>query len=184
MAIRTFLAIPVELTKHAFQVIQQSAALDEQLKLQWVRFNQFHITIHFFGDLDLKTIEYIVSGLAHLNHKIDSFDLRLSHFDTFGNPANILWVGLEPELLLRELYQQISIALQEVGIGLPPKFKPHLTLGRVPTHNKASLPNCKDLLLPNLPRIQARELVLYRSELHPSGHVYTPISKIDFNASE
>jgi 2'-5' RNA ligase len=92
-------------------------------------------------------------------------------FPERGQPR-VLWVGLEmpPEALaLQEACERIAL-----GAGFPPErraFKPHLTLGRWKDGGRRPvLPAAADLGGGAVDR-----LVLFRSELKPSGAVYTPL---------
>lgn len=91
----------------------------------------------------------------------------------------MLWAGIEPAQLLRELKARIDEAL--LAAGAPPdeerKFSPHLTLARFkqPPDRDLNfwLQNNHALTSPSW---QAREYTLYASELAPRGATHTAIA--------
>jgi 2'-5' RNA ligase len=92
-------------------------------------------------------------------------------FPERGRPR-VLWVGLEmpaEALALQDACERIA-----VGAGFPPErraFKPHLTLGRWKDGGRRPLlPATADLGGGAVHR-----LVLFRSDLKPSGAVYTAL---------
>ena len=65
-----------------------------------------------------------------------------------------------------------------VSAGLPAerrRFRAHLTLGRV---RNRSFPSVGDEPAPDCPAFPVEEIVLFQSELLPSGAVYTPLECI------
>jgi 2'-5' RNA ligase len=99
---------------------------------RWVRDRQFHLTLHFFGNVDGPTARVIGEALHGV--RADPFELALrgvGHFPPRGEPR-VLWAGVEESEGLAELHRQIQRVLRRVG--LPPeerKFFAHVTLARL-----------------------------------------------------
>ena len=89
----------------------------------------------------------------------------------------MLWVGLAPlPDELRRLHSNIEAELEGAGFAREAKrFAPHLTIGRVRDPFKAK-PSVENLLAAGFAAetFRASEVIVMRSELHPSGSIYTP----------
>jgi 2'-5' RNA ligase len=142
--------------------------------IRWVREDSLHLTFRFFGLTERARLDGMRAPLAAAARACAPFPMALRGVGTFperGQPR-VLWVGLEmpPEALaLQEACERIAL-----GAGFPPErraFKPHLTLGRWKDGGRRPvLPAAADLGGGAVDR-----LVLFRSELKPSGAVYTPL---------
>jgi RNA 2',3'-cyclic 3'-phosphodiesterase len=112
---------------------QQLAALCNGLPgARWVRDRQFHLTLHFFGNVEGPTARTIAEALHGV--RADPFELALAgvgHFPPRGEPR-VLWAGVEESEGLLELHRQVQRVLKRAG--LPPeerKFQAHITLARL-----------------------------------------------------
>jgi len=88
-----------------------------------------------------------------------------------------LWVGVSdvPEQL-RRLYTNIEDELARQGFQRETrKFSPHLTIGRIRApHNAAQVAEALIKSGFSSERFVATEVVLMRSDLRPTGSIYTP----------
>ena len=108
-----------------------------------------------------------------------SFEAEFSGLGVFPNPKrpSVLWVGVDRgKRYLRELHQEVMASL--LPLGYKPErqpFHPHLTLARIKSmrgtaglrdvieaHRRAECGSCP-----------ITRVVLFRSELHKAGPVYT-----------
>lgn len=148
------------------------AHVDEGIR--WVREDSLHLTLRFLGRTDPATLESLREPLAAAARACPPLTMRVRGVGTFperGRPR-VLWVGLD--------MPRAAFALQEacetmaVAAGFAPEtrsFQPHLTLGRWKEGGRrAALPEDVDLGSGIVDR-----LVLFRSDLRPSGAVYTPL---------
>jgi 2'-5' RNA ligase len=101
-------------------------------------------------------------------------------FPTPHRPS-VLWVGVSDEpAVMADLHRRLDEGLAEIGVERESKgFHSHLTLGRVnrprplPALAKRA-PAYEDHVFGS---IEVREIMLMRSELTPSGPIYTPVSR-------
>jgi 2'-5' RNA ligase len=141
--------------------------------LRWVREEALHLTLRFLGWTDPATVDGLRAPLAAAAAACPKFAMRLRGLGTFpeGGRPRVLWVGLEvpkEALVLQEACERIAV---EAGFApeLRP-FRPHLTLGRWKDRgSRPALPPA------DLGEGTVFRLVLFRSDLHPAGAVYTPI---------
>jgi 2'-5' RNA ligase len=95
----------------------------------------------------------------------------LGLFPERGRPR-VLWLGLDLPAPAARL--QAACETAAVAAGLEPEtraFHPHLTLGR--WRDGKPRPALPDV---DLGKAQVRELILFRSDIRPSGSVYAPLA--------
>jgi len=99
---------------------------------RWVRDRQFHLTLHFFGNVEGPQARAIAEALHGVRG--DPFELSLCGVGVFPprGPPRVLWAGVEPCEEITDLHRQVERVVRR--IGLPPeerKFAPHITLARL-----------------------------------------------------
>jgi RNA 2',3'-cyclic 3'-phosphodiesterase len=177
--IRSFLAIeiPEALKQVIFSFIEDLRQVPSKVK--WVSAHQIHLTLKFFGSIAPEMVAKISQALVGVVSDYPQFDLVLKGIGAFPNlfRPRVIWAGLGGDTeKLRGFYQAIEQAL--IPLGIPQEERPfhaHLTLGR----NKMNQVN-ESLyrLLSNWPEkespsFRVEEVVLFQSDLKPSGPVYT-----------
>lgn len=188
MKLRLFIAINLPSSlRCTLQSIQQD--LREKLRgisIGWTRIEGIHLTLKFLGDVEESRIDGIGQRLAEVASVWNSMQLELRAIGMFPGVKRprILWCGIDGEL---ERVSQLQAALEErlETIGFPREsrpFKPHLTLGRFHRHAgmsaqsveviKLTVSECAALCVD---RFTADSISLIKSELHPSGGIYTPL---------
>ncbi len=183
---RTFVGIPLPPTYKEImrKTISKITSLNPPT-IRWVRPENFHLTLHFIGeipDTQVKDIEKVL-GEVHCN----SFTFCAGGGGVFPSlrRPRVLWVGCrEGATSLQQLFKMVGNVLVSSGAleNVPLKFSPHLTLGRI----KASAPaqKWKDILGVindfSWPQISIGSFVLWKSTLTPRGPIYTPIKEFSF----
>jgi 2'-5' RNA ligase len=177
--IRSFLAIelPEALKEVILGYIQVLRQVPSQIK--WVSAHQNHLTLKFFGSIAPETVGRISQALVKVVSDNPQFDLALKGIGAFPNlfRPRVIWTGLGGDTeKLRGFFQTIDQALVPLGIPQEERpFHPHLTLGRNKI-NQVNEPLYR--LLSNWPEkespsFRVEEVVLFQSDLKPSGPVYT-----------
>jgi 2'-5' RNA ligase len=172
-AIRAFLAleIPEESRRGIASLGEAISAL-----LPGARFvapEAVHLTLRFLGDSPPEALEELARGLEPLAARCPPTTAPVTGLGTFpprGAPR-VLWLGLDLPPAVREL--QKGAERVAVRAGFAPErraFVPHLTLAR--WREPSSAPR---LPPPDLPPVRLERLVLFRSDLRPSGAVHTAL---------
>jgi 2'-5' RNA ligase len=150
---------------------------------RWVRPEGIHLTLRFLGEVEPALDAECRQAWADAVVGISPFDLRLGRLGRFpgGGKPRVLWVGLEEpggEGQLAGLAARVENSARECGF--PPEkrpFRPHLTLARAA---RGARPHWADGI-----RIETGEpfsvgsLVLFRSQLNPSGARYTALERFE-----
>lgn len=99
---------------------------------RWVGERQFHVTLHFAGEVEGPQARLLTEGLAGV--RADPFELALAgvgHFPPRGEPR-VLWAGVERSEGLDELHRRIQSCLRRLGLPMEARrFSPHVTLARL-----------------------------------------------------
>ena len=178
--IRAFFAIELP-----GNVKDEIGRLQESLKktgadVKWVRPQGVHLTLKFLGQVAEEVIDPLAEAVSRTVASFPALELQLSQAGVFPGQKRprVAWVGLDGDLAgLASLQKAVEERAAEFGFAMEKRpFNPHLTLGRVRSgRNKNLLLAALEGLEPNPLRLVAREVILFKSDLKPSGAVYTPL---------
>ena len=184
--IRSFLAIEIPVT-----VLEKIEKIQEDLKssradVRWVNPGKIHLTLKFFGNIEESKVESIVESIGGPVHTTSPFSLQakgLGAFPHFRNPR-VVWLGLvDRQQILIPLQKQLEDQLEKIGFQREDRpFQPHLTLGRT-TSSRG-----RDELVGRMEKYREEEfgefqvegVTLFKSELNPSGPIYTRLKELKF----
>ena len=179
--IRAFVAIPLNaaIISCLEKVYRELKSLPVDVK--WVRPESIHLTLKFLGDVAMERTEVIGQALERALHGFNPWMVevrRLGTFPAMRNPR-VVWVGMDDATgQIITLQERVEEELAAVGFEKEQrKFSPHLTLGRVRSpRGKTELVNYLiDERERELGELQVRRVVLFKSELKPTGAVYTEL---------
>lgn len=152
---------------------------------RWVDPRVMHVTLAFLGwqpAVARPTIERAVEAAAAA---APTLTLSLDRLGSFGGRRSlrVLWLGVKdaPAGALAAVRAGVVAALQEGGIGVETEpFRAHITLARARRDATASQSEAVYQALgsrsaPRVQRHQCAEITLMRSDLRPTGAVYTPL---------
>lgn len=179
--IRTFIA--VELPEKIISSISrvQENVRSYGFKIRWVRPENIHITLKFLGNVKKADIEKVGEAIFESVKEYSAITLRAKGIGTFPGikRPRVIWVGISGQLdLLVGLHKTLDEKLEAIGFPRENRsFKGHLTLGRV----KAKIdPKRFGDALDELAGFEsesfvADRIILFKSELKPTGAVYTKL---------
>ncbi len=181
-SIRCFIAIEVpDCIQQVFEETQ-NALKSSISKASWTRFGNFHLTLKFLGDVKQDRISEICDTIENVSKKHETFTLDFGGIGAFPNMLRprVLWIGLSHgKADTTELARAINSELAHLGFKYDSRFHPHVTLTRLRKH--VNLERLKSLFQKYQTLQDALmtvdEVTLVKSDLHPSGAVYTPIKK-------
>lgn len=185
--VRTFLAI-----NPSAEVLERIEDFQRELResgadVRWVAPTAMHMTVQFLGEVREEEIPGIERGLVESFRDEAAAEVEFHGSGVFPNlrKPRVLWVGLSGDGLSR-ISERAETALSP--LGFPPEereFRPHLTLGRL--RSMRGWDRLLPLLKANGDRrfgtTRVAEIVLYRSDLRPSGAVYTPLARLPLGSA-
>jgi 2'-5' RNA ligase len=182
--IRSFLAIELPKTiQKRIEEIQKELVLS-RADVRWVDPRNIHLTLKFFGSIEESRVDGIVQSIGDPVKTTLPFPLVVRGMGAFPHIKNprIIWVGLvDSRGALASFQNRLETALEEVGFEAEDRpFHPHLTLGRTKSSRG------KDELVgkmeahreEGLGDFQVEKVILFKSDLRPSGPVYTPLREM------
>ncbi len=194
--IRAFLAIdlPPDL-RAALSAAQQELrrglerTVDRRVRISWVQSASMHLTLRFLGQTPEELIESLHTTLAQAvagHRRIHVPFSRLGTFPRLQQPR-VVWAG-PPEsweqgtegAQLQALYQTVEEECRAAGLAAEMRpFSPHLTLARIKEGERqvgqilAERGVLNQALINGLLPITA--VVMMKSQLRPTGSIYTPL---------
>ena len=187
-SIRTFVCVEIpESVKGRIAELQRGLRRAEA-QVSWTKPSNIHLTLKFLGDVTPQRIERVIGAVERAASPIAPFEIEVGGAGCFPSPRSprVLWVGLTG---LTDALKQLHAGIEDelYGEGFPresKRFSPHLTIGRVRAPKNASR-LAEELLATGFEaeRFLAREVIVMRSELNPSGSVYTPQAVISLRHS-
>lgn len=185
MKSRIFVAlnIPDEAKDKLFDVVYK---LHPEKNLKWENKDKIHLTLKFVGEIDDNFLPGIINDLEFLQ-EYKSQKLRITGFGFFFRfkEPKILWAGLKFTDELKSIVQRLDDYFTKFGIEKENReFKPHLTLMRIKNNPGDNFINkFKNSKFEPID-FQSNSISLIKSELNPSGSVYTEIKKYNLRPLE
>ncbi len=183
-SIRTFLAIPLpQQLKEAISAIQSH--IQAQITgVRWIRSENLHLTLHFFGETKQEDLEKIRVSVLSVKRHQRPFMVEVKGLGAFPNlhRPRILWLDLEPKDQLKRLHRDCRKCLRREGIATESRpYSPHLTIGRL-RQRKADLTNLFNSVGQTpIGQLPVDRLVLFESRLHPDGAEHIPLLTVNFD---
>lgn len=184
--IRAFIAIPAPQEVKEF-LLQETQDLRRcRAKIKWVGPEAMHVTLKFLGEISsahLSAAQRVCEELSKDNRPFSLMVHGLGAFPNISKPG-VIWAGLlDEERAASGLASRLDSGLNKVGFMKEKRpFKPHLTLGRTKLREKdeelsGALRAGMDMIGPEF---LVDRIVLYRSDLKPSGPEYSIIGEYPF----
>jgi 2'-5' RNA ligase len=180
---RVFIAIeiPPEIRRAiAFHTTDLRKKLGKSL-VRWVPLSNIHLTLKFLGDVSKPNVELLAQMLSAEATSHMKFSFQVGTFGVFPQmrKPRVLWIGIQAPVQLETLYQGVEAAAERLGYERESrKFSPHLTIGRVNQRiEREDIQRLRATLsqvdIPLLGTVEVNAIHLFRSELTPSGAIYT-----------
>ena len=183
---RIFIAFDIsdEARNAAAKYIDGLRSVYKSCPASWAKPEKLHFTLRFLGDIDVARIDKVCEAASAAAETGDA-ELRLDSTGVFPSPgrARVLWLGAKGDLeTISSLKRKLDQCLKELGFGEDQKrFTPHLTVARIKDPHA-----CGPLVEAHLESgfhtapFNVSEIVLYESQLHPAGSIYTPLNVFKF----
>jgi len=151
------------------------------LPVRWVQVKNIHLTLKFLGDVSISNIQVLQDSLQVEASSFHPFEIKvggLGAFPSFHRPR-VIWIGVAAPQELYALQRRIEIEAERLGYARDEqRFSPHLTLGRLARNaSVAEVHQIGEILeqikVETLGEMQVQGVNLYKSDLQPSGAVYT-----------
>jgi 2'-5' RNA ligase len=186
--LRTFIAVetPPDVVGRAMKLARSLAPTAEAADVKWVSPENLHWTVKFLGDIHPRDLAEICQALAVAARSVAPFRMTVAGAGAFPNidRPRTLWLGAgEGGECLVALADAIETEMTQIGFRREGRrYEPHLTIGRVRTGGPAQS-ELAARLAENTDfdggAMEVDEVVLFSSELRPSGPVYEALERVE-----
>lgn len=182
-AIRTFVCIeiPDSIKQRMEDLETQLRRIDAQVS--WVRPSNVHLTLKFLGAVHTDKIDAVSQAAGRAASVTGPIEVEVGGTGCFPSPRSprVLWIGITalPEELVR-LHSSLETEMHSLGFEREARrFAPHLTIGRLRSPGNGAALAQKMMGIGFEPeRFVAGEIIVMRSQLKPTGSIYTPLKII------
>lgn len=180
--LRLFIAveIPSELQQ---KVYKETSKLRKDLEalVRWVPAENMHLTLKFLGDVSPSNVDFLMQMLRNEAEAVQGFNIQLTGLGSFPNlrRPRVIYIGMQAPAALDMLQHGIESAAHRLGYESEERsFSAHLTLGRVKQNITATDQQkirraIESTQVDLLGSARVDSVHLFKSELKPSGSVYT-----------
>lgn len=192
--IRSFIAaeLPTDI-KSKLDKLQEELRQNKLQHIKWANPSGIHLTLKFLGNIDAKDIERITNAIEEGCKGCHEFTLELSGLGVFPNykRPRVIWLGVGGQVdVLLKLQRQIDDKLELIGFPREKRpFSAHITLGRVRESVTSNELEEYGRVIQNKKydekhSVGVKRINLMRSQLQPTGAVYSEIASIKFAGDE
>ena len=184
--LRAFIAIDLPASIRSSLAETQEILKSFGLRVKWVRPQNIHLTLKFLGNIDSDDIDKIIAAMTVTAKDFKGVSLSVKEIGVFPDirRSRVIWAGLDGQLEILENLQQ-TLDGHLAGLGYPKEtraFRGHLTLGRVKgkiasAGMKAAIEKLKKF---GSESFEISEIILFKSELRPTGAVYSKVQRVAF----
>lgn len=186
--IRAFLAIetPIDIQINLKNIIAR-LNLPANHSVRWVKADNIHLTLKFYGETPKEKIELLVTKMQQELKDYLPMQLTVSGIGAFPNLSRprVFWCGIQAGNELVEIQKRIDSISSAFGFPQENRpFSPHLTLGRV--NDRAEFEEVRrvsELIrsssVETIGAIQVSRLTIFSSKLSPGGSIYSPVFHIN-----
>ena len=197
--IRAFFAVELSQELRAgLTTIQQElkrkieTGVTRNTRISWVQPSSIHLTVKFLGDMDEQALDPLLVAVKHAIGNQPAMNVPLDRLGAFPRPQSprVLWAGPSENWergaearRMTETHGLIEQACEGVGFVRETKvFSPHLTLARIRLGERyvgIALTQSGVLDRPvSVGSLAVESVVLMKSELRPTGSVYTKLWEV------
>lgn len=180
------LELPTEVLNRLAEAVRSLRVSLPPHSVRWVRPEGIHLTVRFYGETKPEQVKALQDSLAKAALGVSPLELKLSGLGIFPNAVapRVIWAGVVGDVdVIQKLQTTLEMDARALGFRSETRpFTPHLTLGRV---NQLSATDKQTLsqLLQRTPLnapdpFKLDRMSLIKSELRPTGAVYTPLLAI------
>ena len=201
--IRAFLAVELSQALRAeLATVQQELKhriepeMKRDLRISWAQPASIHLTLKFFGDMNEPVIDPLLVAVERAIGSQRAVNVPLERLGAFPHPQSprVLWVGPSENWergaeakRIAEIHGAIEQACEGVQFLREARpFRPHLTLARIKVGERqvgVALAKSGVLDRPlSLGSLAVESVVLMKSELRPTGSVYTKLWDVRMRA--
>lgn len=182
--LRAFIAldIPPKVQENVHRATSNLRKGTESL-IRWVPAENMHLTLKFLGDISPANVEFLTQMIHTEADSYNCFDIQLTGLGSFPSAKRprVIYIGIQAPAELEALQHGVEAAARTLGYESEERsFSPHLTIGRVKHALRISATDQQKIRralegtkIDSLGTARVDSVHLYKSDLKPTGSVYT-----------
>jgi 2'-5' RNA ligase len=180
--LRAFIAVEIPLGIRQ-AVCKATSTLQKEIGplVRWVPVENMHLTLKFLGDVSPTNVDMLNQMLRAEADLFPCFDLHLTGLGSFPSlkRPRVIYIGIQAPAALEALQRGIESASRRLGYESEERgFSPHLTIGRVKQNIRSTEQQIirhalEAIQVDSLGTARVDSVHLYKSDLRPTGSVYT-----------
>ena len=181
---RAFISIEIPAEAKREMAELQRGLQNAGVSASWTRLEGIHLTLKFLGEIQEAQVPVIMVSLVRAGGNSSGFRIEIAGAGAFPDQKNarVVWLGITGDAAgLMKLQAVVEAAMVGAGFEREDRvFTPHLTLGRIRhiRSRDAWLKALDELKHIRLPGFDVKSVCLMKSELKPSGAVYTELGRV------
>jgi 2'-5' RNA ligase len=184
--LRTFIAVELPEEALSFAVNIQDALKSYGFNIRWVKPENIHVTLKFLGGIHRDVKGKVEDAMVNAAKECKPMQFSVKGMGVFPGVKRpkVVWCGLNGDVSsLIDLQSELDETLADMGFSKERRpFKSHLTLGRTKglvSPNKI-IDAMKELSSYESTPFHVQTITLFRSDLQPTGAVYTRLKSVSF----
>lgn len=176
---RTFLAVDIDDGLKGKILEVQNTLKSADAPVKFVESENLHFTLKFFGDITQEKTNEISSVIEEKLKNYEPFSISLDGIGVFPTLRyiRVIWIGTKQHDSFSKMQQDLDEEFMKMDYSKERSYTPHLTIGRLKgsTNKELLVEKIEELKDIQIGNMEIKEVVLKKSELTPSGPIYTDL---------
>ena len=156
--------------------------------IKWVDKKNLHVTFKFLVDVNERILEDIYASVEGVAGTRARFTISFEDVEMIPNPERprLIWYDMKDETdAAAKLFHDVDLALYDLGFSKEKRpLALHTTIGRVKFVRNIEWDKISSKLMPIQDVVQCNELTLFKSQLTPSGPIYSILKTFNLDKTK
>ncbi len=188
--LRAFIAVEIPLViRQTVHNVTSNLRKGTGSLIRWVPTENMHLTLKFLGDISPANVDMLTQMMRAEADHFNCFEFHLIGLGSFPSAKRprVIFIGIQAPAGLVALHRGIESASRRLGYESEERgFSPHLTIGRVKQNVTTSEQQIirralEETKIDSLGTARVDSVHLYKSDLKPTGSVYTRLFSAPLN---
>ena len=156
--------------------------------IKWVDKKNLHVTFKFLGDVNERVLDDLYTSIKCVTDEHSPFTISFKDAEIIPDSKRprLIWYDMKDDTeSASKLFKEVDLAVYDLGFSKEKRpLALHTTLGRVKFARRIEWARISSNLIPLDEIVQCKELTLFKSQLTPSGPIYSILKTFNLNNKE